>query len=88
MTALILLTIYGLSVWGAYKFIQTAYSKGGVFSNLVPNITDFLMVILPFTSSALAFIFISGNAKRESKPQDFSKFFNIKNNEKNSRKTP
>lgn len=62
--------VYILSIIGTYKFIQKAYSKGGRWSNLTPDIFDLMMTFFPLANTFLAVNYILGD--------NFSKLFRIK----------
>ena len=64
--AIILITIYLLSVYGAYKFVQLSYyHEKGIWNNIKPNNTDLITTFLPFVNSMLSIMFLLGDWKRD-----------------------
>lgn len=64
--AIILITIYLLSVFGAYKFVQFSYyHKKGRWNNVSPNNSDLIITFFPFANIALSIMFLIGEWKRD-----------------------
>jgi len=64
--AIILITIYLLSVYGAYKFVQLSYHhEKGRWNNIKPNNTDIIVTFFPFVNSAVGIMFLIGEWKRD-----------------------
>jgi hypothetical protein len=76
---LILIIIYIVSVYGSYKFIQIAHSKGGIWEVLNPNLLDIFMTIMPFFNTGFSIMYLLGycyeigHIKR--KKLDLSRFY-------------
>ena len=83
MILIILITIYILSVIGAYKFIQTAYSTDGIWSSLSPSQSDVFIMLCPMTSTLAAIDYLLGKSKKctlikQNRVKSLNKFFRIK----------
>ena len=77
---IILITIYLLSIYGAYKFVQLSYhNKKGRWNNILPDIIDIIVTFFPFVNSALSIMLLLGEWKRESYKNQIN-FFKPKNN--------
>ena len=64
--AIILIIIYLLSVYGAYKFVQHShYHEKGMWNNIKPHNIDLVVTFLPFINSILGIMFLIGAWKRD-----------------------
>lgn len=77
----IYLAIYLISFAYSWWWTRTAYSNKSRWSNLNPYISDVFYVVLPFVNTVYTIysIFDSPYPKKERKPINYSKFFNLKN---------
>lgn len=77
MVGLILVAVYLLSSYGAYKFIQLAhYSEIGRWKILEPGLMDIAVSIVPVTNSILAIGYLFGTWKDDAHLK--TNFFKIK----------
>ena len=74
---LIILLIYVLPLVFAYRFVRIAHSKNGRWSNLSPEVGDFLITIIPILNLLTAFTSPYPENKRG---LIWSKFFKINKN--------
>ena len=74
--------IYGLSVFGMYKYVQKLYSKNGIYDDANVNGFDLFMCICPMVNTSvciLAWIFICPTRNSINKKEvDYNKIFKIK----------
>jgi hypothetical protein len=64
--AIILIIIYLLSVYGAYKFVQHShYHEKGIWNNIKPHNIDLVVTFAPFANSILGIMFLMGEWKRD-----------------------
>jgi hypothetical protein len=77
MKILIGILIYLVSLLGSWKLIQKYHSKNGRWSNMSPDIGDFLITILPVLNTLFMVIFLIDTITNQLS-FDFSKFFKIK----------
>lgn len=69
----ILLTIYVLSLYGAYKFIQLShYHPHGVCKNLSPGPMDLFVVLCPVVNIIVSYDYLRGEWK-DYKYRDYNK---------------
>lgn len=75
---IIVFLFYGVSVLGAYKFVQKSHSKGGRWDLLYPNCADVTIIFLPILNSFLAIDYLfKGYLPKNSKTHLAIKFFRI-----------
>lgn len=68
ITILILVGFYGLSFYGAYKFIQKAhYDEKGKYYNQKIQISNILASILPICNTILTLGYLTKNWVREAR---------------------
>lgn len=75
---LIALILFGYIIpfYLGYKYVQIAYSKGGRWEPLNPNITDLLFTIIPFFNLVFYIVWVTGHPRN--KPINLNTFFKIK----------
>lgn len=86
-TLLTLLAFYLVSIFVTRKWIQRAYSEGGVWESRTPEVVDTVTVLLPGVNliTLLAHMLsegsLTGKVSKKSKSTFTKRFFNIKNRE-------
>lgn len=75
-----LLAVYFLSAFLMWRYVHLAYSYGGRFYRLEPDIVDLIFTLMPLVNTASCFIFWLNNYPIKGKRRiiDLNKFFNIK----------
>lgn len=61
----------------SYRQIQKAYSKGGRWSRIEPELMDFALVILPLCNIILYLVML-GEGTKDGQRSFYTKFFRIK----------
>jgi len=84
MIYLILLTIYLLSVYINYKWMQKAYfHKNGKWKNTIPTQVDIYLVFCPILNTFIAIENLLVNSPYSNKKINKTNFFKPKNYDKN-----
>jgi hypothetical protein len=77
-TTFILLTIYLISVFVAWKYMKISHSKHGKWSYLNTGIRELLITLTPILNSYFIIIWIFAPPRKYKKNTNFNKFFNVK----------
>lgn len=79
MNYFIFIAVYLLSAFLFWRHVSLSHSKGGVWSNIVPNTWDVILVFIPVVNTCLNMVWLlRWPLKRKFKYRYYSKFFNIK----------
>jgi heme/copper-type cytochrome/quinol oxidase subunit 2 len=77
---IIILVVYLLSAYFAWRYIHIAYSKGGVWEELKPTHSDIFTVFCPVINTYLAVIgwLTSPKVRTKKNSKTYDKFFKVK----------
>lgn len=74
-TIIILAAIYAISFYATFKYIQIAFSKGGVWSHISTDRTDLFFTIMPFFNTMFLLLWVLEYPKGNN---NLNNFFKVK----------
>lgn len=75
-TIIILAAIYAISFYATYKYVQVAFSKGGVWSSISTDRMDLFFTIMPIFNTIGLFLWVFDYPIKGS--NNLNKFFKVK----------